>query len=361
VLSALEALRERDAELELLYVGSERGPEGALAREAGLEFKSIRTGKFRRYGQGWWRDPAQLWANLKDAASFKIGVIQAFFIIRRFRPDVVLAKGGYVSLPVGIAAWCARVPLVIHETDLVMGLANRILARFATRVAVPRARHGASSTDASDPRWVETGQPLRKELFSSSEHRFFAGDDDLPVLLVVGGSQGARPLNRVVFQALPELLPQVRIIHLTGTADAAEAVERALVLPAQYQARYVTHSFLSDEYPSAIQTADIVLTRAGGTLWEVAALGKCAIIVPLPHSAGDHQRANARAFQSSGAGIVIEQLDLDAERLVREVGELLKNPDRRREVGVRARELAHPDAAGRLAQVVMEAGQRRGG
>ena len=180
VLAVVEALKARHPDTEFLYVGS-RGGERAIVEGAGLEFRAIRAGKFRRYGAGWWRDPEQLWANARDVVNFKLGIIQSLLIIRRWGPAVVLAKGGYVSLPVGIAAWALRVPLVIHETDLVMGLANRILSRLATRVAVPIDR-------GVDPKFVETGNPIRSELFSPQSYEFFTGEPELPTVLVTGVS-----------------------------------------------------------------------------------------------------------------------------------------------------------------------------
>lgn len=351
MLAVVEALKARHPDIEFLYVGS-RGSERSIVESAGLPFRAIRAGKFRRYGSDWWKDPEQLWANAKDVLNLKLGVIQSLLIIRRFKPSVVLAKGGYVSLPVGIAAWALRVPLVIHETDLVMGLANRILSRLATRVAVPVDR-------GVDPKFVETGNPIRSELFTPQSHDFFTGESELPTVLVTGGSQGARALNRAVFDSLEALLQFTRVIHLTGEQGAQEAGERTDQLPENLRDRYAWESFLTDEYAAALQQADLLVTRAGGTLWEAAALGKPSIIVPLPHSAGDHQRANARAFESEGAGVLIEQADFDPERLVGELKALLADPARLQAMGAAARVLARPDAAARLAEAVIGSAQGR--
>jgi UDP-N-acetylglucosamine--N-acetylmuramyl-(pentapeptide) pyrophosphoryl-undecaprenol N-acetylglucosamine transferase len=331
-------------------VGS-HGPEKELVVKAGYTFREIKAGKLRRYGKSWWRDPEQLWANLKDLVRIKVGILQSLWIIWRFKPEVVLAKGGYVAFPVGVAAWLLRVPLVVHETDLVMGLANRILSKIATRIAVPH-------DNGLNPKLVTTGNPVRPELFKPMEHTFFDVDEKLPVVLVTGGSQGAAPINHLVFAALPELLGFSYVIHITGGRSSKEAEEVAQALPAKLRGRYFHAAFLVDEYIAALQQASVVVTRSGGSIFEIAALHKPMILIPLPHAAGDHQTVNARWVEGEGAGIMLPQGELTAQKLGAVIHDLLLNKGRLEQMAKSSETIEVPDAAERLAELVRSSARR---
>ena len=319
--------------------------------QAGYNFREIKAGKLRRYGKSWWKDPEQLWANLKDLVRIKIGILQSLWIIWRFRPDVVLAKGGYVAFPVGVAAWILRVPLVVHETDLVMGLANRMLSRIATRIAVPH-------DNGLNPKVVTTGNPVRPELFEHMSYDFFDEKSKLPIVLVTGGSQGAAPINHLIFSSLSELLEFVKVIHVTGHRGDKEASEVARALPTKLRGCYFHAAFLVDEYIAALQQASVVVTRSGGSVFEIAALHKPMILIPLPHAAADHQTVNARWVEAEGAGIMLSQDELTAEELCAVIHDLLGDKGRLEQMAKASETIEVPDAAERLAELVRSSARR---
>ena len=353
VIATASALKDKDADLELLYLGGGT-PEEGLAREAGLEFRRIKTGKMRRYGRWWYLDPGQILANLRDVSRVLIGVVQSALILGRWRPEVVFAKGGYAAFPVAIAASLLRIPIVIHESDRVMGLSNKILRRLASRVAV-------SVSGGSDPKETLTGNPIRPEILKAKQQDFFKGEGSgLPTVLVVGSHQGARVINEALWGALPELLRESRVIHITGVRDGAETEELARELPSEVRGRYFHPEFLTKEYGSALQAADLVVTRGGaGALAEAAACGKPMLIIPLPHAAGNHQMVNARHCEEQGAAVVLEQAELSSSRLSEIVMGLLHDRSRRALMAEKAMALGRPGAADKLAQLIMAVAQEK--
>lgn len=259
-------------------------------------------------------------------------------IIDRRRPDVVLGAGGYVGGPAVVAAALRRIPAGLTEADAHLGLANRLAAPFAARVflAYPlRGRHGG--------RYRVVGRPIparcRVPDGDPSEHRrSFGLPPEGPVVLVCGGSLGALALNQAAVGAWAREGPAV--LHLSGRRDyemVASAVDRPdyVVLP------------FTDRFGAALAAADLVVSRAGGVVWEIAAAGRPALLVPYPHATADHQTMNARYFAAGGGATVVPQRSLD---LRRDAGALLADPDRLRRMGEAMRRLARPNAAGEIAE-----------
>ena len=278
----------------------------------GIQYHCISSGKLRRYFS---------WRNLSDPFRVIHGAWQAFRQIGRIRPRVCFSKGGFVAVPVVIACWLRRVPVIAHESDLTPGLANRISARFARKVATTFPE----CAEALGEKGVLTGTPLRKELFSGSREkglRLAGFSDEKPVLLMMGGSQGAQSVNEALRAALPGLLGRLQVLHLCGKGKLDSSLEG---IPGYFQAE-----FLSDALPDALQCADYVLSRSGANaLCEFQALKKPMLLVPLPRSAsrGD-QILNAESYRKSGMALVLPQEELTPESLRDAVFSLMEEAPR---------------------------------
>jgi UDP-N-acetylglucosamine--N-acetylmuramyl-(pentapeptide) pyrophosphoryl-undecaprenol N-acetylglucosamine transferase len=257
-------------------------------------------------------------------------------ILRRRRPDVVLGGGGYVSGPMVLAAGLTRIPAALAEADARLGLANRIAEPFARRVFLSFPIPGR---DGGKYRVVGRPIPVRSRPVDQDAARArFALPPSEPVVLVFGGSQGARALNEAAVATWGDAGPAV--LHLAGERDYATLRERVR------RESYVLVPF-TDEFGAALGAADLVVARAGGSVWEVAAAGKPALLVPYPYATGDHQTANARYFEEGGGAVVVKELDLD---LSVQAGALLADPERLASMGRAMRELARPDAADLVAE-----------
>lgn len=347
---AVAAALARRPGVEVAWVGSRHGVEARLAPARGLAYHAIATGKLRRYWD---------WQNLPDlTVRVPAGLAQALRLLRRLRPRVVFATGGFVSLPPALAARLLGIPVVVHEQTSVPGLANRVVARFASRVALTFPDGGRLAPGRS----VITGNPVRPELLEGSAEearRLFGLDPELPLVYVTGGAQGSHRINRVVGEALPALLPRAELIHQHGdnlaTGDAAWLGERAAALPAPLRRRYRPRAYLGAELAHVYAAARLVVGRSGaGTVNECCRLGRPAVYVPLPGTSGDEQTANARLVEATGGGVLLPQVLLTPERLAEIVLGLLAEPGRLRAMGEAARALAVPDAAERLARLLLE-------
>ena len=348
-LAVAALLRERSR--TCAWIGSRSGIEALRVPQSGIPYVAISTGKLRRY----WA-----WQNVGDlVVNVPAGLLGALRILRALRPRVVFGTGGFVALPVMFGAALLRVPIVLHEQTAVPGLANRIGARFARRIAVTfpdrTGRFPAS-------RVVVTGNPLRPELRAGSRSSAIARfqlDPAVPLVYVTGGALGAHRINRVVGEALAPLLEQVQLIHQCGenpeTGDRQWLEERRAALPAALARRYTVVPYVGAELAGIYAAAALTVARAGaGTVNECCQLGVPALYVPLPGASGDEQTANARLVERVGGAVVLPQSMLTAERLVREVRALLTDPGRLKQMGEHARTLAVPDAAERIVAVLTE-------
>jgi UDP-N-acetylglucosamine--N-acetylmuramyl-(pentapeptide) pyrophosphoryl-undecaprenol N-acetylglucosamine transferase len=332
--------------------------EERIALAAGLEFASIKAGKFRRlHGAARLNkllNPATLGLNARDAARVASGVMGSLRILRAFKPDVIFIKGGFVGLPVGIAAHWLRIPYVIHESDVAPGLANRILSRWADKIAV--GFPVKSYHDFDPARLVYVGNPVRGELLKA--HRFdglakFKLNENQPVILVTGGSQGAAAINDAILDALPLLLPKYQIIHLTGEGELERVKFAVSRLKLPQIKNYHPFGFLMGNMAAALAAADIVLARAGAnTIAELAALGKPTILIPNYLMAG-HQVENARQMARAGAARVIDEPHLTPELLAAEIEHVLGSEEEQRHLASALRAFAKEDAAGELAKLIL--------
>lgn len=358
ILATLDELRKLQPELEVLYVGQADGMEASVAAAAGLPFAAIKAGKLRRYS-----NVSKLksltdiktWSlNARDMTRLARGVRRSLRIIRTFKPDVIFAKGGYVSLPVGLAAAVLRVPYVVHESDLRAGISNRTLAKWATKVATgfPIKNYHNLPKD----KLVYTGSPIRAELFAikpTAAKKHFGLTGAKPVLLVTGGGLGSQSLNDIVVTALPKLLEEYQVLHITGERDIEHVRFRIRAFTEAELKGYHVYSFLREDMPQALVAADIVLTRAGATtLAELAALGKPTIIVP--HPGLTDQAINARTFARAGAVRNLPQEGLTPASLLRELQRISKSPKEQELLSKAISDFAQPDAAKRLAQLLLD-------
>jgi UDP-N-acetylglucosamine--N-acetylmuramyl-(pentapeptide) pyrophosphoryl-undecaprenol N-acetylglucosamine transferase len=285
------------------------------------------------------------------------GLFQAWVLLGRLRPRVVVATGGFVAVPTALAAAARRCPVLAHEQVVVPGLANRLIGRVAGRVAVTFAASAAAFPRA---KVVVTGNPVRPELLRgdpAGAFRRFALDPALPLVYVTGGAQGSHRINRAVGAALADLLAGAQLVHQCGANphdDAGWLAGEAARLPAALQARYRVVPFVTDALPDLYAGAALVIGRAGaGTVTELCAVGLPSVLVPLPGARGDEQTANARVLAEAGAAVLLPEGELDPARLAALVGALLGDDGRRKHMAERARALARPEAAGRLVDLVL--------
>lgn len=325
--------------------------EQALVERAGLTFEPISALGLR--GKNPITAAGGLWA-------LSQGYRQSHQIIRRFQPEVLFVTGGYVCVPVTLAAWQTKLPIIIYLPDLEPGLAIKFLARFASRVTVtaPEVQRFFKPGLA-----VVTGYPVRRELFlpvdkqAKQERKALARrhlelSDDMPVLLVYGGSQGARSINQAITNQIEAYLEVCQVVHVTGMLDQAWVQARRDKLPEALQARYHVSAYLHDEMVAALQAADLVISRAGASvLGEFPAAGLAAILVPYPY-AGAHQTLNANYLTRHQAAIMLHDADLN--QLLKETTiSLITNKEKLHAMSQACQRLAKPEAATHLVQEIL--------
>jgi UDP-N-acetylglucosamine--N-acetylmuramyl-(pentapeptide) pyrophosphoryl-undecaprenol N-acetylglucosamine transferase len=348
VYPALAAIEAGGAEVaDVLWLGTAAGMEGAMVRRHGVRFRALDAGPIVGVS------PVRLVAN---GGRILHGALQAWRLMGRERPDAVLVTGGYVSVPVAVAARLRSVPLVVFLPDVVPGRAVRLMAAMARRVAVSTARSLAYFPGG---RALETGYPVRPEIRAADRRASRARLGLSPfgrVLLAFGGSRGARTINNAVLASIPCLVDRAEVLHVTGRLDF-DAVERARaqMAPATTK-RYHAYAYLeADDMAAALAACDLVVSRAGAAvLAEYAARGLPAILVPLA-IAGGHQAANAAALVDAGAAVAVADANLTPEALTAAVTGLLADPAKLEAMASASRALDRPDAARAVWQVTEQA------
>ncbi len=334
-LAVAEALQRRGVDVS--FAGSSARIEAELVPQAGFEFDSFRISGFSR------RPGLELARGLTRSLTAPFACLR---ILRRRKPDVVFGGGGYVSGPMVLAAWLARIPAALSEADAHFGLANRLAAPFARRVFLSFPIAGRAKD-----KYRVSGRPLpeRSRLPARAQARErFGLPEQGPILLVFGGSQGARALNELVVKHFGESGPA--ILHLAGERDYPALVERVK------RPDYVLLGF-SNEFGAALAACDLVLARAGGSVWELAAAGKPALLVPYPYATADHQAKNARYFVEGGGAISLPESEL--ERVPGLLLELLGDTARLEKMSAAMLRLARPNAAEEIAGELIELARRR--
>jgi UDP-N-acetylglucosamine--N-acetylmuramyl-(pentapeptide) pyrophosphoryl-undecaprenol N-acetylglucosamine transferase len=321
---------------EVVFAGGERA-EAELVPAAGYPLRPLKVEGISR------SNPIKAArAVLKAAAAF----VAARRMLREERPDVVMGGGGYVAGPVGAAAVLARIPLVLTEADSHLGLTNRVLAPFARRVCLAFPIEGRDGD-----RYLVTGRAVPPPVTDreAARRRFGLGEEDTCVL-VFGGSLGARTINEAAISAFAGA--GFHVLHAAGSRDYASLRRR---VPSE---RYDLREYITP-FGDALAASDLCVARAGGSIFEIAAHGRPAILIPYPYAAGDHQTSNAEWMRRAGAAVVIPDEQLTAERLAREVGELLGDPNSLRAMGRASAGLARRDAAQVIADELVAAARER--
>ena len=343
VFPALAIAREwkrRGAEREVVLVGTQRGIEMKLVPQAGLPLETLRVAGLKGKGGT---------TLLKNLAMLGSGLMDAFGVIKKHKPVVAFGVGGYAAGPMLLATWLRGIPNVIFEPNAEPGFTNKVLAHFAKRIATGYEVSGRTWGEKA----VVTGCPVRQEFFQITPRA-----PQKPYrLLVTGGSQGALPVNRA-FMAAAGLLAQrkeeLRVVHQTGERDYNEV-----------RAAYERNGFAVEVVPflgdmaERFAWADLIVCRAGAiTAAEVAAAGRAAIFIPFGRATDSHQLRNAQEMTNAGAGRVITEPDLTAERLTNEIFSLLDQPEEIEKMAVKARSVAYPDAAREIVDLIEEAARR---
>lgn len=290
-LAVIEDLRKNSVnDKDILYIGSRRGPEKKMVEKVGVNFRSVACGKLRRYFS---------WQNFLDLFKLPVGVGQAMGILRGFGADIIFSKGGFVSVPVVVAGWLIGVPIILHESDLKPGLANRICARFAQVICVSFEESKEYFKSKAGHKVVFTGNLVRENILKGNAEvgRKFTGlDKHRPVILVIGGSQGAEQINKLIEGSLEELLKRFQIVHVRGRGNLNMALKKP---------GYVQYEFLDQELADVYALAELVITRGGAnSLAELALLKKKALVIPLSADASrgdqiDNSKFFARKFNWS--------------------------------------------------------------
>jgi UDP-N-acetylglucosamine--N-acetylmuramyl-(pentapeptide) pyrophosphoryl-undecaprenol N-acetylglucosamine transferase len=351
---AIATQLRQEYEAEILYLGSDDGLETELAPAAGFTLATVKAGKLRRYVS---------WKTVTGVARVPMGMAQAVGVVRRFQPQVAFTSGGYVAVPAALAARLNGVPLMMHQQDVPPNLSNKMIAPLATRISVAFA-DSVSYFPAG--KTLHLGNPVRQAILDvrkvqpQEARRTLGFSTEWPLLLVTGGSQGARHLNTTVCQALPELLGHCQLLQISGKGlfeETRKLSENMLArVDEDTRRRYRLEPYMDAEMPVALQAADLVLCRAGAaTLSELAVLGKASILVPLPPAIGNSpQEANAAMFGRKEAAQVLKDEDLSPQVLAEQVLALFSSSERLQAMAKAALTLAKPEAAQEIAAVVAQ-------
>lgn len=334
LLGLAEHLRRLDPTIEFLFLGSSSGPEASLCEAANIPFQSIPSGKWRRY----WS-----WQNITDFGHLWQAWWAARRIVQKWHPDVVVAAGSFVAVPVVWAAHQTGCRVLIHQQDIRPGLANRLMAPAADIITVAFEK---SLKDFSHQKVRLVGNPVRGEIFHGSKteaEKLFALKPDVPTLLVVGGGTGSEALNQLIGATSFRIVRQWQIIHITGQRTSMMEL---------HDDRYHQFSFLTWQYPHALAAANLVVSRCGlGAITELAALGKPTIFVPLPDS---HQFENAQLIKNLDAGLVLPQRELTENRLMELLDQFRHQPELAVQWSNNIRRLSHPEALVKMGDLIIQ-------
>ena len=339
-LAVADALAERGAEVS--FIGTRDRAEAKLVPAAGYEIDFLNVTGMNR------KNPLRAAAAL-SRAGVAVGIARG--LLKRRGADAVMGGGGYVAGPAGLAAIAMRIPLVLTEADSHLGLTNRALAPRARRVCLAFPIEGREGS-----RYLLTGRPVPAAIVaadrSAARKRFGIPADDR-CLLIFGGSLGALSINRAAAAAFgpggPGAERDFHVLHITGTRDHPELAEQLAGVP-----RYTLLEYEPD-LGDALAAADLVLARSGGSVFELTAAGRPAILVPYPYASALHQHQNAEWMVEAGAAVIVEDADLDPERLAAEAAALIGDTKRLASMAAASRSLARPDAAERIAAEILEA------
>ncbi len=354
IIAVAEAIKtlSKDKKLiepELFFMAPSPYSESTLFEQE-ITFKKNQAGKIRRYFSI---------LNFFDLWRTAWGMLTALYKVYKLYPDVVFGKGGYASFPVLMAAKILGIPVVIHESDTVPGKVNAWAGKFADRIAVSWAE---AVKYFPSGKVAHTGNPVRKDIRekkTEGARDFLKLEEGVPVVLVLGGSQGAEAINEVLIESLPELVKKFIIIHQTGKdhIKSAKTTAEVILNGSPNKDRYRPYDYLNPiELRMTSGIADVVVSRAGSTIFEIASWGVASIIVPIKDSNGDHQRKNAFAYARAGACEVIEEGNFTAHILTAEIIRIIENKELRARLEKSAKAFDKPDSAKLVAEEILKIG-----
>ncbi len=346
--------REKIENVELFYMSTEPYDEQLLSDNR-ITFRRVTAGKLRTYFS---------FENFTDIFKTAWGVVKAIFQMFVLYPDVVFSKGGFASFPVLVAARFFRIPIIIHESDSAPGRVNSWSGKFAQKIALSYA-DAAQYFPAG--RTALTGNPIREDIIRPTGKDAFMElglDSRIPVLLVLGGSQGAQKINSQMVTLAPRLVKNYQVIHQAGESNVAEVqmLINGLLTRGPYErgegntnaSRYRVYGYLSSEMMRlSAEIATVVVSRAGSAIFEIAAWGKPAILIPITESNADHQRKNAFAYARAGGAVVVEEANLAPNILMAEIDNLIADEARRIQMIESAKTFARTDAAEKIAEQIV--------
>ncbi len=356
LIAVAEAINELVAEEkiikpELYYIGPSVLDNEALANNDIVWLKSS-AGKIRRYLSI---------KNIFDVFKVIIGIVQATIKMYNLYPDVVFSKGGYASFPTTVAARLLNIPVIVHESDALPGRANKIAAKWAIAVATSFPGVAEHFTGVEKDKIALVGNPVRKTLFKPAHegaHEYLGLDKEIPTILILGGSQGAQAINSVVVDALPQLLEKYQVIHQTGdkNIDDVRDLVSVVLKDNKYKDRYRAFGFLNTlAMRMASGSASLIVARAGtGNIFEIAGWGLPSILIPIPEDVSHDQTTNAFTYARDGAAIVLKQKNLTKHLFVAEIDRIFSNPDLAESMREAARKFARPDAARKIARIILD-------
>lgn len=339
------------SEASILYVGSGAKIEKDVMAEEGIPAKYVMAGKMRRYFS---------LLNFVDFFKVPIGIIQALWILLVFMPDVIFSKGGYVAIPIVIAAWVYRIPIIIHESDAIPGTANRILEKFSDRVVISYPSTQSYFPASKTALW---GNPVRNGVNEGNKEearKNFSFTESKPVVFIFGGSQGSQIINDAVVRILPQMLQFVQVIHQTGESNYENVVRMAgeQGIKAGREGYWVSGFMNFEQIQQAFALADLVVSRAGANnIAEIAANSKPSVLVPLEHSAQDHQRMNAYEIAKVGGTLVLEESNLGENMFWEKIQKILFDEELKKNMGAKINAFYHPQAADNIAEGIIELGR----
>lgn len=328
------------------YMSTEKYDEEALS-ETQMNFIYVPAGKMRIYFS---------LQNFIDLFKTGFGVLIALYKMFKIYPDVVFSKGCYASFPALFAARILRIPVVIHESDMAPGRVTKWSARFAKRIAVS---YPELVNIFGEDKTAWTGQPIREEIVKpvkEGAYEYLKLNPNLKTIFVLGGSLGAQKINDCILSALPELVKDYQIIHQTGKANYDEVFGRSKVVlfNSDYAERYHPFPFLNSlAMKMCAGASDLIITRAGSSLFEIACWGVPSVIVPITNTNGDHQRKNAYAYARSGSGLVLEESNLGASQLIFSINDILGDTEKYQKMQHSAIKFSKPDASSIIASEIV--------
>ncbi|ACB84887.1 undecaprenyldiphospho-muramoylpentapeptide beta-N-acetylglucosaminyltransferase [Natranaerobius thermophilus] len=346
-LAVINELKERNQIVDILYVGTSKGMEQEIIPNRGIDFAAITVRGLQRK------------INLEQVyflRDFLKGLYQSYRLIKNFTPDVVIGTGGYVCGPVLMAASLMKIPTVLHEQNVIPGITNKFLSRFAdyTCVSFPESKNYMTKAK----KIITTGNPRAQEITSrdfSSVNKHLNLRSDLKTLLIVSGSRGAQKINETMINIIPELISKfpIQIIYVTGN-NYYESIRSQILeyVDNSYQDRLKLHAYLSD-LPAAISCADLVISRAGATtLAELTAAETPSILIPSPNVTNDHQRVNAKILGERGAAKVLTEDSLNEQEVIKSISSIINDEEVLFDMQRATKEISYPTAATEICKIL---------